>query len=58
MLFAGTYKLRKVDLQKQGFDLAKAKEDKIYYYNAALKGYSLLDQAMYDDIITGKYTRL
>lgn len=58
MTNSGTYKLRKVELQKQGFDLDKAKGDPIYYWNAAAKGYSLMDKAMYEDIITSKYTRL
>ncbi|KHJ99530.1 AMP-binding enzyme [Oesophagostomum dentatum] len=54
----GTFKLKKIDLQKQGFDLKLCKGDPVYYWNASVKGYSLLDAKMQNDIETGVYNRL
>ncbi|VDM78794.1 unnamed protein product [Strongylus vulgaris] len=54
----GTFKLKKIDLQKQGFDLKLCKGDPVYYWNAAVKGYSLLDTKMQNDIESGVYNRL
>ncbi|EYB87131.1 hypothetical protein Y032_0268g804 [Ancylostoma ceylanicum] len=54
----GTFKLKKIDLQKQGFDLRLCKGDPLYYWNTAIKGYSLLDAQMQRDIETGAYNRL
>ena len=49
----GTYKLRKVDLQKEGFDLASV-GDPIYFWTAANKKYQLLSYETYTDIVQGK----
>ncbi|KAK6759522.1 hypothetical protein RB195_021231 [Necator americanus] len=54
----GTFKLKKIDLQKQGFDLKLSKGDPVYYWNSAIKGYSLLDAQMQKDIESGVYNRL
>ncbi|XP_071450747.1 long-chain fatty acid transport protein 4-like isoform X2 [Hetaerina americana] len=48
----GTYKLKKVDLQRDGFDPSII-TDKLYYQTAS-SGYELLTQDIYDQIQTGK----
>ena len=53
ILPTGTYKLRKVDLQKEGFDLASI-DDPIYYWTPAKKQYQLLSYETYTDIVQGK----
>ncbi|KAK5976546.1 Long-chain fatty acid transport protein 4 [Trichostrongylus colubriformis] len=53
-----TFKLKKLDLQKQGFDLKLCKGDPVYYWNSSIKGYSLLDAQMQKDIETGVYNRI
>lgn len=50
-----TFKLRKVDLQKEGFNVTKIK-DPIYFLNPD-GVYRLLTNEQYDDILSGK-TRL
>lgn len=48
----GTFKLKKLDLQKQGFD-PSAIDDKLYYLTA--KGtYSILDRNVYEQINRGE----
>lgn len=54
----GTFKLKKIDLQKQGFDLKKCNGDKVFYWSATDKGYKELDEKMQEDIETGVYNRL
>lgn len=49
----GTYKLKKNDLQQEGFDLEKIK-DKLFLYDAKNVDYVELTRDKYDDIITGK----
>ena len=51
--FLGTYKLKKNDLQKEGFDLSKI-TDPIYFLNAKLGKYVKLDGELYRDIMAGK----
>lgn len=53
-----TFKLKKIDLQKQGFDLQLCKGDPVYFWNSSTKGYSLLDSQMQKDIEAGVYTRI
>ncbi|XP_046398342.1 long-chain fatty acid transport protein 4 isoform X2 [Ischnura elegans] len=48
----GTYKLKKVDLQKDGFNPAGIK-DKLYYFTGS-GGYEPLTQDIYDQIQSGK----
>lgn len=50
----GTYKLRKVDLQKQGFELNGSKKDKVYYMDIATGQYLPLDQNAYEKICKGQ----
>lgn len=49
----GTYKLKKVDLQKDGYNVNEI-EDKLYFYNAKLNKYEQLTKEIYDNIISGK----
>lgn len=49
----GTYKLKKVDLQKEGYDINRVK-DKLYFYNAKLNKYEILTEQIYENIISGK----
>ena len=51
--FLGTYKLKKNDLQNEGFDLSKI-TDPIYFLNAKLGKYVKLDGELYRDIMAGK----
>ena len=48
----GTFKLKKKDLQEEGYDPKKIK-DKIYYLDQKL-GYQLLTPEIYDQIQAGK----
>ncbi|XP_018355249.1 PREDICTED: long-chain fatty acid transport protein 4 isoform X1 [Trachymyrmex septentrionalis] len=48
----GTFKLKKKDLQEEGYNSYKV-EDKLYYLNAKL-GYQLLTSEVYDQIQQGK----
>lgn len=57
LLFWGTFKLKKTDLQKQGYDLSKCNGDPVYYWNAANKAYEPLTEQMQKDIDTGAYNR-
>ncbi|WKY14165.1 hypothetical protein Q1695_000036 [Nippostrongylus brasiliensis] len=54
----GTFKLKKTDLQRQGFDLKLCKGDPVYYWNSSIKGYSSLDAQMQKEIETGVYNRI
>lgn len=54
----GTFKLKKTDLQKQGYDLVACKGDPIYYWSAAEKSYKPLTDKMQQDIDTGVYDRI
>lgn len=49
----GTFKLKKVDLQRDGYDVNKV-EDKLYFYNGKLNKYEPLTKEIYDSIINGK----
>ncbi|KAF2900859.1 hypothetical protein ILUMI_05326 [Ignelater luminosus] len=49
----GTYKLKKVELQAEGFDVNKIK-DKLYFYNSKLKQYEILRKEKYEEIVAGK----
>ncbi|KAG8177006.1 hypothetical protein JTE90_006950 [Oedothorax gibbosus] len=49
----GTFKLKKVDLQKEGFNPSTIK-DPLYYLNKKLGGYVSLDDEAYKNICSGK----
>ena len=53
MEITGTFKLRKVELVKDGFD-PNAISDPIYIFDHAAQAYKPLTQAIYDDIAAGK----
>ncbi|KAI6217580.1 Fatty Acid CoA Synthetase family [Aphelenchoides fujianensis] len=54
----GTFKLKKADLQKQGFDPAACNGDPLFYWNAEERRYLPLDTQMFVDIQTGAYSRI
>ncbi|KAI6229717.1 AMP-binding enzyme [Aphelenchoides fujianensis] len=54
----GTFKLKKADLQKQGFDPAACNGDPLFYWNAEERKYLPLDTQMFVDIQTGAYSRI
>lgn len=49
----GTFKLKKLDLQKEAYDVGVVK-DALYFYNAKANDYERLTKNVYDDIIRGK----
>jgi solute carrier family 27 fatty acid transporter 1/4 len=51
-MLIGTFKLKKKDLQEEGYDSNKI-QDKLYYLDAKL-GYQLLTPEIYDQIQQGK----
>ena len=51
--FSGTYKLKKVAIQKQGFDPDVIK-DKMYFVDAKKKAYVPLTQDIYAKIVSGE----
>lgn len=53
MFSAGTFKMKKTDLQKEGFDPALVKQDKLYYLDLKLNKYLPLGPEEYQKIITG-----
>src|SRR3569832_131885 len=53
MEITGTFKQRKVELVKEGFD-PSAIADPLYWYNTATERYERLDAAAYADIVSGR----
>ena len=57
-LFEGTYKLRKVTLQREGFDIPtiaeKCCEDKLFFSNPKTGTYDTLTVELFHDIMSGK----
>lgn len=51
-LFAGTFKLKKTDLQKEGFDPRNTK-DPVFYLSSAGQ-YELVSEEIYHQILAGK----
>ncbi|KAI6173172.1 Long-chain-acyl-CoA synthetase family protein [Aphelenchoides besseyi] len=54
----GTFKLKKSELQKQGFDPTQCGDDSLYYWNAIERKYLPLDSKMFFDIQSGVYSRI
>lgn len=48
----GTYKMKKLDLQREGFDPVQIK-DKLYYWNTS-ETYESLTEEIYNQILSGK----
>ena len=53
MEVTGTFKHRKVELVKEGYEISKFSE-KLYFYSKSDKNYIPVTQAMVDDINSGK----
>ena len=51
IIFSGTFKFRKLDLVRDGFNPSNV-PDPLYFYNASQGRYVKLDQGLYDDIIS------
>ena len=51
VLFSGTFKFRKLDLVRDGFNPSNV-TDPLYFYNISLGRYVPLDKTLYDDIIS------
>jgi hypothetical protein len=49
----GTFKMKKTDLQKEGFDPGKV-TDPVYVLDPGAGEYRELTKSMYDDIVAGK----
>jgi solute carrier family 27 fatty acid transporter 1/4 len=49
----GTYKLRKVDYQKEGIDVSKIK-DQIYFFEASSQSYVPFTSALLEQLKSGK----
>lgn len=49
----GTFKVRKVDLQKEGFDINIIK-DPLYFFDAKNSTYIQLDSTIYENILSGR----
>ena len=50
-MFAGTFKVRKLDLVREGYNPSLV-SDPLYFYNSSSGGYTRLDTCIYDDIVT------
>jgi solute carrier family 27 fatty acid transporter 1/4 len=50
----GTFKFRKLDLVREGYDPSKI-QDPLFFYNAAVGTYCKLDSCLYDDIVSRRY---
>jgi len=53
MIITGTYKQRKVEVVKEGFDPAQCGKDPLYYIDFAKKTYIPIDNAVFEKINTG-----
>lgn len=51
----GTYKLKKIELQAEGYDVNSIK-DNMYFYNSKLGKYVDLTKGLYEQIMTGRIT--
>lgn len=51
--FSGTYKLKKTDLQKAGFDPRQLNGDRLYYLNSQTGRYEPLSPNVYNSILKG-----
>ncbi|KAI6209561.1 Protein CBR-ACS-22 [Aphelenchoides besseyi] len=54
----GTFKLKKTDLQKQGFDPSKCDGDSLFYWEYSNRQYLPLDQQQYESIQSGTYSKI
>jgi len=49
----GTFKIRKLDLVREGFN-PKIVQDPLFFYNAAVGSYCALDHGLYEDIVSAR----
>ncbi|KAI6244070.1 Protein CBR-ACS-22 [Aphelenchoides fujianensis] len=54
----GTFKLKKTDLQKQGFDPAHTNGDPLFYWDYSERKYLPLDQEQFEAIQSGAYSKI
>ena len=52
-LISGTFKIRKLDLVREGFN-PKIVQDPLFFYNAAVGSYCALDHGLYEDIVSAR----
>ena len=48
---SGTFKIRKLDLVREGYNPSLV-SDPLYFYNSSSDGYTRLDSCVYEDIVT------
>ena len=49
----GTYKMRKIDYQKEGFDMDKIK-DQVYFFHPSSQSFVPFDTELYGQLKSGK----
>lgn len=49
-----TFKVRKIDLQRQGFDPAQVQNDRLFFYEARQHAFQPLNVELYQNILHGK----
>lgn len=54
LLFAGTHKIKKTQLQKENYDLAQCGTDKLYYFESSLGSFKPLTAEAYENIKQGR----
>lgn len=54
----GTFKLKKINLQKEGFDIRRCNGDSVYYFDHDSKTYKRMDTEMQHSIENGSYDRM
>lgn len=52
-IFSGTFKFRKLDLVREGFNPVLV-SDPLFFYNSSSGGYTRLDSCLYEDIVSMK----
>ncbi len=50
----GTYKMKKTDYQKDGFDLSKVKGDALFFLEGSSQTYVPLTETLYQKLATGQ----
>lgn len=50
----GTFKLKKLDLQKEGYNYDQVKDHRLYFYDAKKSEYIPLTRLLYEDIVEKK----
>lgn len=50
----GTYKMRKVDYQKEGFNVDQITDDQVYFFDASSQSYVSFTSTLYEQMKSGK----